>query len=85
MQRIINMHEAKTQLSRLVQALHDGRAREFVIAVAGKPHARLVPFEPRKRPSGMDAGLVDIADNFDVPDKEFEKLFYEGPVFSEDA
>jgi antitoxin (DNA-binding transcriptional repressor) of toxin-antitoxin stability system len=85
MSKTVNMHEAKTQLSRLVQALHDGREREFVIAVSGKPHARLVPFEPRKRPSGMDAGLVVFSENFDDPDLEIEKLFYEGPIFPDKA
>jgi prevent-host-death family protein len=85
MSKTVNMHEAKTQLSRLVQALHDGREREIVIAVSGKPHARLVPFERRKRPSGMDAGLVVISDRFDGPDLEIEKIFHEGPIFPDKA
>jgi prevent-host-death family protein len=85
MSKMIGMHEAKTQLSRLVHALRDGQEREIIIAVSGKPCARLVPYEARKRPSGMDAGLIRIADDFDAPDAEFEQLFYEGPVFPERA
>lgn len=44
MDPIVNMHEAKTQLSRLVEQAAKGR--EFVIAKAGKPMVRVVPLEP---------------------------------------
>lgn len=77
------MHEAKTQLSRLVQALRDGREREIIIAVSGKPRARLVPYEAPRRPSGIDIGLVFIADDFDAPDAELEQSFSEGLLFPE--
>lgn len=83
MSKTIGMHEAKTQLSRLVQALRDGQEREIIIAVSGKPCARLVPYETRKRPSGMDAGLVTLAEDFDAPDPELEKLFHDAPIFPE--
>jgi prevent-host-death family protein len=41
---IVNMHEAKTHLSRLVEQAANGR--EFVIAKAGKPMVRVIPIEP---------------------------------------
>ncbi len=82
MSKTIGMHEAKTQLSRLVQALLDGQEREIIIAVSGKPCARLVPYEPpKKRLLGIDRGLIKIAADFDSPDEEFEDLFYNGAIF----
>ncbi len=78
------MHEAKTQLSRLVQELRDGQEREFIIAVSGKPCARLVPYEaPKRRVLGIDRGLIKIAADFDAPDEELEDLFYNGAIFPE--
>ena len=77
MSKTVNIHEAKTHLSRLVQSIRDGSAREVVIAVGGKPSARLVPCEPRKqRPLGMDQGLVHIADDFDEDNERIASLFY---------
>jgi prevent-host-death family protein len=70
------MHEAKTHLSKLVQQIRDGQEREIIIAVSGTPYARLVPYEgPRKRILGMDAGLIQIADDFDSDDAEIAMLF----------
>jgi len=64
----VNVHEAKTQLSRLLQRVEEGH--EIVIARAGKPVARIVPVrEPRKPVFGSDAGKIWIADDFDdTPD-----------------
>lgn len=63
----VNMHEAKSQLSALVEAAL--RGEEIVIARAGKPIARLVPYqattEPR-RPGGWE-DKVWISDDFDAP------------------
>ena len=42
--RMVNVHQAKTQLSRLIDAAHAGET--IVLAKAGKPWARLVPLEP---------------------------------------
>ena len=44
MERLVNVHEAKTHLSRLLERAHGGE--EIIIANAGKPYARLVPIEP---------------------------------------
>ncbi len=63
----VNIHEAKTHLSRLVEDVAAGE--EVIIAKAGKPVARLVPFEkpatPRK--PGALRGLIKIAEDFDAP------------------
>jgi len=72
----VNVHEAKTHLSRLLARVAAGE--EIIISKAGKPVARLVPFHgPRKkRVSGMDRGKVWIADDFDAPlPPEIQKLF----------
>ncbi|CAG2138438.1 hypothetical protein LMG19282_01496 [Cupriavidus campinensis] len=63
----VNIHEAKTQFSRLVDAAAGGE--EIVIAKAGKPAARLVPMERAKvtRRFGGLKGKVRIADDFDAP------------------
>ncbi|HRO64414.1 type II toxin-antitoxin system Phd/YefM family antitoxin [Thermomonas sp.] len=63
----INIHEAKTHLSRLVEQAAAGQ--EITIAKAGKPMARLVPLEATVRPKtlGLLAGKLDIADDFDAP------------------
>ncbi len=74
----VNMHEAKSQLSALVEAVNAGE--EVVIARAGKPVARLVPYraqaEPR-RPGGWE-GRIWIADDFDAPLPEDLQRLFEG-------
>ena len=76
----VNMHRAKTELSRLVKAVRNGEEPEVVIAIANKPAARLVPIAPTRRPLGIDEGLFDVPDDFDEPDPELEALFYDGPI-----
>jgi prevent-host-death family protein len=63
----VNVHEAKTHLSRLLARVAAGE--EVVISRAGKPVARLVPAakRPRRRVPGRDQGKVWIADDFDAP------------------
>ncbi len=57
---IVNVHQAKTQFSRLLKRAHEGE--EIVLAKAGKPYARLVPLEEAKpRVPGIVAGGVDKA------------------------
>ncbi len=64
--KTVNVHEAKTHLSRLLQRVAAGD--EIIIANAGRPVARLIRFaQPGKRELGMDAGRVVIADDFDAP------------------
>lgn len=64
----VNVHEAKTQLSRLLERVHAGE--EIVIAKAGRPFARLVPLEP---PPERVLGRYRERDG-DVPDSVFEPL-----------
>lgn len=63
----VNIHEAKTQFSRLVDAAAGGE--EIVIAKAGKPAARLLPMERPKtaRRFGGLKGKMRIAEDFDAP------------------
>ena len=62
----VNIHEAKTQLSALLQRVADGE--EIVIARAGKPVARLVPIGRRpRRVLGIDDGRFAIPADFDAP------------------
>jgi prevent-host-death family protein len=63
----VNIHEAKTHLSRLVDDA--ARGDEIIIAKAGKPIARLVAIEndASPRPRGLLKGKIRIADDFDAP------------------
>jgi prevent-host-death family protein len=71
----VNIHEAKTQLSKLIQRALSGE--DVVIAKDGQPVVRLTPMtltgESRPEP-GIDAGKVTILPNFDEPLEEFEIL-----------
>jgi prevent-host-death family protein len=65
---IINIHAAKTQLSRLVEQAAAGE--EIIIAKAGTPVAKLGPLVPagrKKRRLGILAGRMTIAADFDAP------------------
>jgi len=65
--KTVNIHDAKTHLSKLVARARKGE--EIVLAKAGKPVAKIVPFEatPQRRVPGSARGLVKIYDNFDDP------------------
>jgi prevent-host-death family protein len=75
MSDVVNIHEAKTHLSRLLERVQAGE--EITIAKAGKPIARLSPFEPLgpDRVSGLGRGQVIIHDTFDDPIPELEAFF----------
>ena len=64
---VINVHAAKTQLSRLLDAAAAGE--EVIIAKAGKPVARLVPIDatPPPRRLGILDGKIHVPDDFDDP------------------
>ena len=68
----VNIHEAKTQLSKLLKWVQKGET--VVIASAGRPVARLVPYQPTPtgRTPGPDAGQIELAPDFDAPLPEFE-------------
>jgi prevent-host-death family protein len=63
----VNMHEAKTQFSKLIARVEAGE--EIVIARDGRPVARVVAFERpiAKRMAGRDRGLFSVPDDFDAP------------------
>jgi len=63
----INIHEAKTHFSRLLQRVAAGE--EITIAKAGVPIARLIPIEPKAEPRklGIYGDTIWIADDFDGP------------------
>lgn len=64
---LVNVHYAKTHLSRLLQRVAAGE--EILIAKAGRPVARLVPIDasPATRVPGRWAGRIHIAEDFDAP------------------
>lgn len=76
--RIVNIHEAKTHLSRLVEEVAAGQG--VIIAKAGKPMARLVPLElpPKKRRLGLFKGQLKVPDDFDAPLAEEVLASFEG-------
>ena len=75
---IVNIHEAKTNFSKLIDAVSQGE--EIVIARAGKPAARLVPVEAQKpvRKPGALKGKIRIADDFDAPLPDDLQAAFEG-------
>jgi prevent-host-death family protein len=64
----VNIHEAKTHLSRLIERVEAGE--EFTIARAGRPVASLVPYRGRTKPRtpGLWEGKVRLADDWDSPE-----------------
>lgn len=69
----INIHQAKTQLSKLVEEAAKGE--EIIIAKAGKPIAKLVALEKKNqhpRKPGALKGQIQISDDFDAPMGEEE-------------
>jgi prevent-host-death family protein len=64
----VNVHEAKTHLSRLLERVE--RGQEIVIARAGKPVAKLAPLGPQKRTRGLRGkykGQIWMSEDFDEP------------------
>ncbi len=72
----VNIHEAKTHFSRLIERVEQGE--EIIIARAGRPVARLVPLRrrPTARKPGSAKGQIQIGPDFDAPlPPEFEDAF----------
>jgi prevent-host-death family protein len=89
----VNIHAAKTQLSRLIERAE--RGEEVVIARAGRPVVKLVPLKAKAKGAprrfGLTRGLVTLAPDYDpvapLSDEEI-KAWTDGPVFpglNEDA
>jgi prevent-host-death family protein len=65
--KTVNIHDAKTHLSKLIARARKGE--EIVLAKAGKPVAKIVPFEapPQRRVPGSARGQFTMSDDFDAP------------------
>jgi len=74
--QIINIHQAKTNLSRLIEKTLIGE--DVIIAKAGKPVAKLVPYKEKVKPRkfGLWKGKVWVSPDFDEESEEINKLFY---------
>ena len=80
--KIINIQNAKTHLSKLLEEAAMGE--DVVIAKAGKPIARLVPFKKQEQPRKLGAlagQVVELPDCWD-PDPELEASFYDSEVLT---
>ena len=78
MTKTVNIHEAKTHLSRLVEQAAAGT--EVIIAKAGKPIARLVPLEskPLAKKLGMLKGVIRVPKDFNAPLPDHVLAEFEG-------
>ncbi len=76
----VNIHEAKTHLSRLLEEVESGE--EVVIARNGKPVARLVPVQQARQPRkpGSLRGQIWMAPDFDETPEDLIDAFYNGPI-----
>jgi antitoxin (DNA-binding transcriptional repressor) of toxin-antitoxin stability system len=75
--RTVNMFDAKSSLSRLVEAIEQGREREIVIARNGRPAAKLVAVSepaPGKR-LGIAKGCFEVPEDIDAHNAEVARLF----------
>lgn len=80
--KVINVHDAKTHFSKLLDRAHAGE--EIVLSKAGKPYAKLVPFEPPlkkepRRPGRLKGKIPHLPDSFFFdPLPEEELRLWEG-------
>jgi len=78
---VVNMLDAKTRLSKLVEAVESGAESEIVIARNGKPAARLVPISAPPVTKGVKFGLLEgryaamSLEKFNAADEEIADLF----------
>ena len=77
MNKIVNVHEAKTHLSKLLERMQLGE--EVIVARSGKPVARLVAVKEsgRRREPGSARGQIKMAEDFDAPLPEDIQRFFE--------
>jgi prevent-host-death family protein len=77
----VNMHDAKSQLSKLVEAVEKGEIDEVIIARNGRPAARLTPLQPRAETSrriGIAKGRFVAPRDPRADDAEVAALFLRG-------
>jgi len=74
----VNIFEAKTNLSRLIEAVETGAEPEIIIARNGRPVARLAPLEPKKSRVrlGLAKGLFEPPEEDPELDREIAELFF---------
>ena len=86
----VNMLEAKTHLSRLVEAVESGAEKEVIIARNGKPAAKLVPVEEKPGKKVRRLGLFDgkfpvmSQEEFDADNELIRQMFEDGPLFPDE-
>ena len=78
--RAVNIHEAKTHLSRLVEEAAQGKV--FIIAKAGKPMVKVIPFSEEDQTTvrrlGFMAGEIAVPDDFDRLGEEIITSLFDG-------
>lgn len=76
----VNMLQAKSSLSRLVEAIEQGQEREIVIARNGRPAAKLVPMDtvPAGKRIGVAKGKFTVPDSIDAHNAEVARMFLGG-------
>ena len=86
--RVVNMLDAKSNLSKLVDAVESGAEREIVIARAGRPAVRIVPLAAKKP---VRIGIADgrykvpqTLEEFDAGNTEIAELFENSKIFPDD-
>ena len=73
----VNMLQAKSSLSRLVEAIEQRQEREIIIARNGRPAAKLVPIDtlPFEQRIGIAKGQFEVPDSIDTHNEEVARLF----------
>lgn len=76
----VNMLQAKSSLSRLVESIEQGQEREIVIARNGRPAAKLVPMDavPHGKRIGVAKGKFKVPDSIDAHNAEVARLYLGG-------
>lgn len=75
--QVVNIHEAKTNLSKLIEITQKGE--EVIIGKAGKPVVKLVAYKDKLKPrkAGLLKGKIFVPENFNEEDPQINKLFYQ--------
>lgn len=83
----VNMLEAKTKLSKLVEAVETGKETEVILARNGKPVAKIVGLAPKKRPIGLhDGEYPELSlEQFNAADEEIARMMRGSPLFPEES
>lgn len=80
-QNIVNIHDAKTNLSRLIDNVNSGQIEEIIIARAGKPVARLTALAKPTIRLGLRDGKFKIPDDIDADNAKVAGAFEKSSLF----